>query len=78
VHFSLRNDATALRLKFFSFTNSQGSRSGNPGLEAVARWGIDLQAQFAFMHAFNKELKDSGGIVWFKLIGKSCCFEEEN
>src|SRR6185436_11421794 len=23
----------------------------------------DLQAQFAFMHAFNKELKDSGALV---------------
>ncbi len=29
-----------------------------------AKWSKqDLQAQFAFMHAFNKELKDSGTLV---------------
>ena len=29
-----------------------------------AKWSSeDLQAQFAFMHAFNKELKDSGTLV---------------
>ena len=29
-----------------------------------AKWSKeDLQAQFAFMHAFNKELKDSGALV---------------
>ena len=29
-----------------------------------AKWSTeDLQAQFAFMHAFNKELKDSGTLV---------------
>jgi hypothetical protein len=29
-----------------------------------AKWSKeDLQAQFAFMHAFNKELKDSGAFV---------------
>jgi hypothetical protein len=29
----------------------------------------DLQAQFAFMHAFNKELKDSGALVSAEGLG---------
>jgi len=33
-------------------------------LSWYSKWSKeDLQAQFAFMHAFNKELKDSGALV---------------
>ena len=35
-----------------------------------AKWSKeDLQAQFAFMHAFNKELKDSGAFVAAEGLG---------
>jgi hypothetical protein len=39
VHFFGENNATALWLKFLFLLVSQGSRGGNPGLEAVVPLG---------------------------------------